>query len=135
MSKQKLTKEQLKVIEQKYATVVHAEPMLRNFDIEVRVTRKGEKSAFPDREVMLVGWKEIAEFLELHEITCIKQYRAQFKRDGITFFKKISRGPGKPVRRFVCCYPSAIVAWSVREGQKKQSELRQSIISILERCV
>jgi len=77
-----ISKDQLRVVEERFSTIIHAEPSLKFFDVEVRITRKNEKSAFPDKEEMLVGWKEIGAFLQLHPIWCIQRYGKIFKRDG-----------------------------------------------------
>ena len=37
----RLTGDQISVLERLYSTVLHAEPALRSFDVEVMITRKG----------------------------------------------------------------------------------------------
>jgi hypothetical protein len=118
-----------------YSTILHAEPTLKNFDVEVRITRKEEASAFPDKEEMLIGWKEIADFLGLYEITAIRLYGKSFKREGVVFYKKVKKIGHDQARRWVCTWPTLIMAWSVRKSQGEQDELRRTILDILRRVV
>jgi hypothetical protein len=132
----RLTGGQIGTLERLYETVLHAEPALKSFDVEVRITRKGEASAFPDREVMLIGWKEIADFMGLHEVTCVRTYGREFRRDGIVFYKKVRRRPGDQVRRFVCTWPTLIMAWSVRSSRRRRrSGSREAVLRVLRRAV
>ena len=131
LPKKQLTDTQIEILEERYSTILHAEPLLKNFDVEVRITRKTDKGAFPDKEVMLVGWQEIAHFLGLHEVYCIRQYSKRFKEEGIVFYKKLKRRPEEQVRRFVCTYPTLLMAWSVRESQRKSNRLREGLLQVL----
>lgn len=130
----KLSDEQLKIIEERYQSLLHAEPFLNNFDIEVRITRKNEKSAFPDKEMLLIGWEEIANFIGLHTVWCIERYGKKFHRDGIVFYKKARKASsGGRTRRYVCTYPSMLLAWCIRETQERRHQERHKIANILER--
>ena len=53
--KRRLIDDQIKILEDRYSTILHAEPSLKNFDVEVRITRKKSKSPFPDKECLMVG--------------------------------------------------------------------------------
>ena len=132
--KKRLTDLQIRLVEERYETILHAEPSLRNFDVEVRITRKNEKSAFPDKEEMLIGWKEIASFLGLHEVVAIRLYKDKFKKEGVVFHKKI-RNPKGQVRRNICSYPTLLLAWSVRESQRRSDSVREGVLRLLRKTV
>jgi len=131
----RLTDGQVRTLEGMYETILHAEPSLRNFDVEVRITRRGDRSAFPPGESMLVGWDEIGEFMGLHRDTCARTYGREFREQGIVFYKKVRRRPGAQARRFVCTWPTLVMAWSVRSSRGRREDLRRSVLDILRRTV
>jgi len=132
----RLTDGQINAVEGLYSTILHAEPNLKNFDVEVRITRKGEPGAFPDRETMLIGWEEIGEFLGLHPVNCSLWFGKRMHEAGVVFYKKVQKPSSSQRRRFVCGFPSAILAWCIREAQRRRSKKeRLQIVRLLEKCV
>jgi hypothetical protein len=118
-----------------YQTIIHAEPLLRNFDVEVQITRKGDPSGFPSSEEMLIGWSEISSFLQMNSEQHIKDFWGpRLKKDGIIFHKKARKpsGGGK-VRRYCCAFPSAIIAWSIREALRRNKDERIRLAAGLNR--
>jgi hypothetical protein len=73
--------------------------------------------------------------LGLYEITAIRLYGNSFKKEGVVFYKKIKRKGYDKTRRWVCSWPTLIMAWSVRKSQGEQKELRRTILDILRRVV
>jgi hypothetical protein len=134
-AKRRLTEKKLLELERRYESIFHAESLLKNFDVEVRITRKGESSPFPDKETMLIGWDEIGEFLGLHPVNVINQFGDKLRRSGTVFYKKVQRAGSKQRRRCVCSFPSLILAWCVRETlERRQREERLKLVKVLESC-
>lgn len=131
--KKRLADSQIRRLERMYEAILHAEPSLRSFDVEVRITRKGDPPAFGDREALLVGWGEIGEFMGLHQDTCARVYGREFREEGVVFHKKVRRPGATQARRFVCTWPTLVMAWSVRRSRTRRTDLRRSVLDILRR--
>jgi hypothetical protein len=106
---------QLQKIAQIYQSVLCVR--LKGFNVEVRVTRKDDKNAngFNSMERLLIGWQEIADFMQCSKWTAQVIYRDEMKKAGVLFYRRIRIGEGR-VARMACAFPSAIVAWSVRRN-------------------
>jgi len=119
-------------VAEQYQTILHAEPYLKNFDVEVRITRKREAPAFPSTETMLVGWQAIGDFLGLHRWSAIRAFSKELKESGITFKKKVvtETGGGQP-RQYTCTFPSLLLAWVVRRTLLRRERQRQKVLRML----
>ena len=117
---------------EQFQTILHAEPYLKNFDVEVRITRKREAPAFPSKETMLVGWQAIGDFLGLHRWSAIRAFSKELRKAGVTFKKKVvtETGGGQP-RQYTCTFPTLLLAWVVRRTLLRRERQRQKVLRML----
>ena len=109
---------------------------MKNFDVEVRITRKEEAAAFPAEEQMLVGWEEIAAFLGLNRWLCCEYFNRELSEAGVTFKKKVTTPrSGNQPRKYVCTYPSLLLAWVVRKTLLKRAGRRERAMRALGECI